>query len=838
MCCIALIGVWNWRGRNDDGGLTALADWELIHLKARDVYLVFDSDVMTKWQVAAALKRLKAFLEMKGARVHVVYLDPDPTGAKVGLDDFFAAGGTMSDLLARAEDGLRPLPHDRANDRGPYVATPAGFIYRRDTQNGPVDQPLSNFTARIVEEVIADDGASQRVDLAIEGELGEHPLPRILIPTRRFGSLDWVNGEWGARPILAAGLGNRDRVREAIQRHSPNTSRRHVYEHPGWRNLPDHGWSYLHAGGAISAIGTIADVDVALREAAGRIELPEPPTGDDLRDAVRACLSLLDVAPDRITIPLFGTVYRAVLCELVPADISVFAVGPTGAFKSELSGLAMQHFGAGFDRLNLPAQWSSTANALERLAFDFKDASLVIDDFAPHGTQVDVARQHATADRVLRAAGNRGGRSRMRADGTLRSDFPPRGMIIGTGEDTPRGQSLRSRMMILDVEPGDVDLDRVTTAQVAGKEGTFAAGLAGYIQWLAPQFDVLGAQLASLLVDYRRQAHTASTHARTPEAVAHLALGWRTFLRFAAAVGALTQSQAQQTFERVWTALGEIAARQGSYQSGEEPARRFLDLLGSALAAGHVHFASPKGLVPQQKPKAWGWREERVGSGEYERTEWRPQGGRAGWIDDKDLYLDLEAALAGIQRVSQATGNGVTVTSRTLAKRLNERGFLKSTEQDHGDLRVRRTLEDRRRRVLHFAASAITLEESGQSGQSGQSEPESAPSCRGGESSGRIVWPDFPLDSEESRHETRPESAPSRDDGGIGRIGRILTDNGAANVGADPALPQKVSLPMQTDHLVPGNGHTTKEYKQVIAAGDGHPLTWTVNPDGSEVGNL
>ena len=64
MCCIALIGVWNWRGRNDDGGLTALADWELIHLKERDVYLVFDSDVMTKPSVHAALRRLKAFLEV------------------------------------------------------------------------------------------------------------------------------------------------------------------------------------------------------------------------------------------------------------------------------------------------------------------------------------------------------------------------------------------------------------------------------------------------------------------------------------------------------------------------------------------------------------------------------------------------------------------------------------------------------------------------------------------------------------------------------------------------------------------------------------------------------
>src|SRR5262249_44292852 len=39
LCCIDLLGVWNWRGRNDDGGLTALADWELIHLKGRHVYI-------------------------------------------------------------------------------------------------------------------------------------------------------------------------------------------------------------------------------------------------------------------------------------------------------------------------------------------------------------------------------------------------------------------------------------------------------------------------------------------------------------------------------------------------------------------------------------------------------------------------------------------------------------------------------------------------------------------------------------------------------------------------------------------------------------------------------
>ena len=27
LCAMALLGVWNWRGRNQDGGLTALAEW-------------------------------------------------------------------------------------------------------------------------------------------------------------------------------------------------------------------------------------------------------------------------------------------------------------------------------------------------------------------------------------------------------------------------------------------------------------------------------------------------------------------------------------------------------------------------------------------------------------------------------------------------------------------------------------------------------------------------------------------------------------------------------------------------------------------------------------------
>lgn len=101
LTCVALLGVWNWRG-SDDGALCALPDWELIHLKGRQTFIVFDSDVTLKPQVREAMVRLKRFLEMRGAEVAIIYLPAGEGGAKVGLDDYLAAGHTVDDLLRHA----------------------------------------------------------------------------------------------------------------------------------------------------------------------------------------------------------------------------------------------------------------------------------------------------------------------------------------------------------------------------------------------------------------------------------------------------------------------------------------------------------------------------------------------------------------------------------------------------------------------------------------------------------------------------------------------------------------------------------------------------------------
>jgi hypothetical protein len=55
LCAVALVGVWNWRGANGFGGKTALPEWEYVALNGRQVYIVFDSDVMLKKEVYAAL---------------------------------------------------------------------------------------------------------------------------------------------------------------------------------------------------------------------------------------------------------------------------------------------------------------------------------------------------------------------------------------------------------------------------------------------------------------------------------------------------------------------------------------------------------------------------------------------------------------------------------------------------------------------------------------------------------------------------------------------------------------------------------------------------------------
>jgi len=577
--------------------------------------------------------------------------------------------------------------------------------------------PLSNFTANVTEIRRIDDGSGDVEQyFTVIGALDEGTaLPPTTLRAAEFVSMNWPVSSWGLRSIVTPGQNSRDHLRAAIQWFSDKATERTIYKHTGWRSI-DGAWNYLHAQGAIASHGVNTTVAVDLTGPLARYALPTPPDGDHLRDVVRSSIGLHSVFPG-LFVPILGQVYRTVLG---PIDWSLHIVGHTGLGKSEAIAIGQQHFGPEMNRLNLPASWQSTGNALVELAFLAKDTLLVIDDFKPAGTKNSIDQMHQLAERVLRAQGNHSGRARCRADGTVRAPRPPRAAILSSGEDVPRGESLRARTFTLQVTKNDIDVRMLTPFQHEAAQGRYAAAMAGYVRWLASRLDQIKAALDGERSELRQQALSVNGHARTPGIVADLALGWRYFLAFALDVGAITDAERKAIAAEVWTILLKAAAKQNEEIAEQDPATRFFKLVNAALTSGRAHVTNRLGSLPDV-PQMWGWRPDDVGA-EQSSPRWKPQGRQIGWIDEDDLYLDNEAAYAEVQELGDEQGERLALTKSQLGKHLKSLGMLLSTETDKTT--IRKTLQGRERAVWHLSMEVLLPEKTGRTGRTGRKSQE------------------------------------------------------------------------------------------------------------------
>ncbi|MDV2988783.1 MAG: DUF3854 domain-containing protein [Dehalogenimonas sp.] len=123
-CAISVTGVWGFKGKNEFGGVTFLADWDYIALKDRSVYLAFDSDIVTKEPVRKALSHVAEHIRRKGAAVHVIQLPQLENQQKTGIDDYL-----LQHCLADAEKLVTDFKLEE-EERECYVS---GFILRDGT---------------------------------------------------------------------------------------------------------------------------------------------------------------------------------------------------------------------------------------------------------------------------------------------------------------------------------------------------------------------------------------------------------------------------------------------------------------------------------------------------------------------------------------------------------------------------------------------------------------------------------------------------------------------------------------------------------------------------------
>jgi len=698
LCCVDILGVYGFRGTNEFGGRTALGDWESFAFNAqRAIYIVFDSDVSLKKDVHHAMVRLKGLLLSRGAEdVRFVYLEPNEKGEKVGLDDFLLTckrGEAQWQLQVRARPDALPFPSDQedegadpdAHERRQYQYGNGGTWWFKDSQR----IRLANGHWRILEDVVQDDGTEERVRVyALEGYVdlngnSRHPR-RFTVRAEKFDAMDWVRENFGAAAILSPGAGTKERLRHAIQLLSGEVEERTAYTHTGWRKIEDE-WVYLHADGAIGPQGSVEGIRAEVATMS-RYALPEPPEGEELKEAVRRSLAFLDLSERAQTWPLLAAIYAAPLAGFLPADFVLWIQGETGSRKSSAAKLALNHFGTFERTAPFPANFDSTANAVEYSLFLAKDAPNVIDDYNPANNAKDQQKQDAVAHRILSAVGDLRTRARMNSDAEVKSSKIPRCMAIVTAElDPPGAQSRIARAFVTDWTRAGVRLDRLTRAQ-QDDAPHYGLAMAGYLRFLAPQIDKLK---KSLPQSVRKEAERMPpSHGRIQEAGAKLYIGAAGFLQFAVNVGALTAVEQRALLTEAWKVFAYYAERTGAAQAERKPALLFIEYLRAMLVKGQVYIAERKsGLCPDGEPGRWGYQPAR---GHDSEPQPRPGAVKIGWVDlDKgELTLESTVAHEQITSYSQKAGIHLVNSKRNMGEALDREGLLVRKYPDRWDANI------------------------------------------------------------------------------------------------------------------------------------------------------
>jgi hypothetical protein len=558
-------------------------------------------------------------------------------------------------LIARmhpkwVQEALERFRKERADDPE-YQALPGHepTIYRtpdgyRLEASGANLVPISNFTGRIVEDVLVNDGSGETVRyFTVEARVGEQRT-QFDVPSQGFDGLSWVPKHLGALASVESPR-LRHLVAKAFRLESHKSLREvHAYGHTGWIEVEGR-WGYLHAGGAIVGPGAPAfSGRVVLSGKLARRKFPEVSINDPeaLKEAVRASFELWDLVADEIAIPLILSAYRAVLGEV---DYSLHLAGSSGLGKTTLAHLAVSHFGARLGDKD-QANFRSTANSIELEAFALKDQLLLLDDYLGN------SKHRKILAFIARNAANNSGRARLASDGTLRGDKPPRALVVTTGEDLPVGESLTARMLVLRMPEGQgLDLSKgapINTAQGASREGTYALAMAGFVNWFAPRYGEFQATIEKRRNQYGYEVSDRVRHNRTPAIYGNLMIALEEWLDFATEIGAIDEERCTALAERAKGAVLAAIQAQGEYLGSADPVERYRDLLREALASGNAHLRAPG---------------EEPGPGVH-----------LGWSTPEGTYLYPDVSLSLAKHMAEAVGDPLPFSGQAMNKRLLERG--------------------------------------------------------------------------------------------------------------------------------------------------------------------
>ena len=553
-------------------------------------------------------------------------------------------------------------PNDEKND-SPYFVKKGYLCRKKFSKDGDeVTIPLCNFTARITEENLIDDGQDSQHIFTIEGKLyGKIALPPLEITAEKFSGLSWIS-KWGSKACLEPGQTVKDYVRHSIQKASTDTPVKTHYGSTGWREINGQ-WLFLHAGGAIGCGPDMPQVSVKLSRELERYYLPPTPSckqesapdfGEAEKKGLETSLQFLDIGNRAVTLPLFCLIYLTPMTTLLNPmpNFSFYLFGQSGSFKTTVALLALAHFG-NFSGAESLSNFDDTPGILEKRSFTLKDSLHVIDDYHPSANRKAAESKEGIAQRMIRAYSNRTARGRLNSDMSERGRYEPRGMMLMTAEEQPTLESTLARVCILEVTEGAIDRQKLSALQKESYALPYA--MASYINWLRENIAEIKTAFTARFRALRERAASEGFHKKLPEQAAFMGFALETASSFFLEKGVLSENDAKALAAEGWGIFRQLAKQQQQRIEEEDPVALFFEIISVLLLQGQARLECYPGFSG-----------ERIGSSEQQ----------IGWYDASHIYLMPTAAWHVVQRRCLSENTHFPFTKSTFFKMLKNRGII------------------------------------------------------------------------------------------------------------------------------------------------------------------
>lgn len=563
---------------------------------------------------------------------------------------------------------------------------------------------LANFSAIIKADFIHNkpDNQTRMALISINTANGVVIDNTMAFP--KFESLSWVSELLGSDAWIEPGYGKNAKLVTAIKALSTPTIEC-VYGWVGFSVIDDK-LMYLHAGGALTRNGCNVPLQVSLQGKLALLDLPSPrdrSIPDLYETIVNVFYSLARLSPRKPILQRFilATVFRAIISEFFPAEFSVFLVGESGTYKSQIAALIQSFFGCKYDSRNLPENFSSTKNALQVSIAEYKDVVVVVDDYVGE-TELEKRELKEKAELLFRGAANNAGKSRLNANLDVQKGATSKGLICATGESIPEAaKSINYRLVFFHVNRDDIDLVALQKCQDMAREGAFSLVAADFISWMIELVEI---QTRSGAVDLITRKHDwfrkflsdgleKIHHPRIVENVASLAVGYDLFMDYCSQKGAFEHNKLRDWKRDSEIMFRELAANQYDIISGVSRGYQLISAFKKLLQNGKCYlldYVTGKELTCKNT-ESLGWHNQTT------------HGTHIGWVDiehkrvyvlHKNMLLLLRSELEWLS------------TERVMMSALNQERLLVLRDDGRDRNVIRRKMPDGQ----SYAVIALSLE--------------------------------------------------------------------------------------------------------------------------------